>query len=79
MLAGMRIEPPPSPAWPSGTIPLATAAPVPPLEPPGECAVFHGLCAGPYACGSVVVISPYSGVFVLPTMTNPAASSFWKR
>ena len=35
-LAGMRIEPPPSPACPNGTMPDATAAPLPPLDPPGE-------------------------------------------
>src|SRR5436305_13023392 len=74
--AGMRIEPPPSPACASGTMPLATAAPLPPLEPPVERVVSHGLCAGPYASGSVVVINPNSGVFVLPTITKPAASSF---
>ena len=33
--AGMRIEPPPSPAWPMGTTPAATAAAEPPLDPPG--------------------------------------------
>jgi hypothetical protein len=32
--AGMRIEPPPSPPWATGTIPAATAAAEPPLEPP---------------------------------------------
>ena len=47
MLAGMRIEPPPSPACATGTMPLATAAAEPPLEPPGVCARFHGLCVGP--------------------------------
>ena len=60
-------------------MPLATAAAEPPLEPPLLCARFHGLCVGPYACGSVVGISPNSGVFVLPTMTKPARSSFSKR
>ena len=34
--------------------------------------VSHGLRVGPYACGSVVGISPSSGVFVLPTITKPA-------
>ena len=37
-LAGMRIDPPPSPAWPTGTMPEATAAADPPLEPPVESA-----------------------------------------
>ena len=36
--AGIRIEPPPSDAVPNGMIPAATAAAVPPLEPPGRAA-----------------------------------------
>jgi len=32
--AGMRIEPKPSLAWARGTMPLATAAAAPPLDPP---------------------------------------------
>ena len=79
LLAGIRIEPPPSPAWASGTIPLATAAADPPLDPPGEWAMSHGLCAAPCAVDSVVGINPNSGVFVLPTITKPAASSLAKR
>ena len=35
-LAGIRIEPPPSEAWATGTMPAATAAAAPPLEPPVE-------------------------------------------
>ena len=54
MLAGMRIEPPPSPACASGTMPDATAAPEPPLEPPGLRSTSHGFRVGPYAVGSVV-------------------------
>ena len=46
-LAGMRIEPPPSLAWPIGTSPAATAAADPPLEPPVERVVSHGLRVGP--------------------------------
>src|SRR5919206_5117523 len=45
-LAGTRIDPPPSLAWATGTIPLATAAADPPDEPPVECSGFHGLRAG---------------------------------
>ena len=33
--AGIRVEPPPSLPWAIGTMPAATAAPEPPLEPPG--------------------------------------------
>ncbi len=46
-LAGIRIEPPPSLAWATGTIPEATAAPEPPLEPPVVCSVFQGLRLAP--------------------------------
>ena len=73
MAAGMRIEPPPSPAWPSATMPDATAAAVPPLEPPGERPGSHGLRVGPYAVGSVVGSKPSSGALVLPMTTKPAA------
>ncbi len=43
----MRIDPPPSLAWAIGTMPAATAAAEPPLEPPVECSVFQGLRVGP--------------------------------
>ncbi|CAB4985611.1 unannotated protein [freshwater metagenome] len=75
-LAGMRIDPPPSPAWPTATIPAATAAPDPPDDPPGPCARLHGLCVGPYASGSVVGCRPNSGVLVLPIAIIPAARIF---
>src|SRR5262245_29286006 len=71
--AAIRIEPPPSPAWPIAQIPAATAAAEPPDEPPGERAVSHGLWVGPYDAGSVVGWRPSSGVFVRPSTTNPAA------
>ena len=45
--AGMRIEPPPSFACATGTMPLATAAADPPDDPPDVCPRFHGLCVGP--------------------------------
>ena len=47
MLAGPRIDPPPSLAWAAGTMPAATAAAAPPLEPPALCWVFQGLRVGP--------------------------------
>src|SRR5688500_15653336 len=72
-LAGTRMEPPPSPAWPTGTMPDATAAPDPPLDPPDDRSVSHGLRVGPYTSGSAVGWRPSSGVLVLPTSTNPAA------
>ena len=45
--AGMRIDPPPSEAWAIGTMPAATAAAAPPLDPPGVWSRFHGLRVGP--------------------------------
>ena len=45
--AGMRIEPPPSPAEAIGTSPAATAAALPPLEPPGVRCGFQGLRVTP--------------------------------
>src|SRR5213596_2413222 len=71
-LAGMRMDPPPSLAWAMGTMPEATAAADPPLEPPAERDVSHGLRVGPCASGSVVGTMPSSGQFVFPTITNPA-------
>ena len=44
--AGMRIDPPPSLACATGTIPEATAAAAPPLEPPAERVGSHGLRVG---------------------------------
>src|SRR5438045_900666 len=52
-LAGRGIEPPPSFACAAGTMPEATAAADPPLDPPGERPTSHGLRVGPYASGSV--------------------------
>src|SRR3954464_12038467 len=72
-LAGMRMEPRPSFAWASGTIPLATAAAEPPDDPPVECSVFHGLRAGGNDFGSVVTVVPNSGTLVRPSGTKPAA------
>ena len=43
----MRIEPAPSPAEAIGTRPAATAAPEPPLEPPGVRCGFQGLRVTP--------------------------------
>ena len=64
----MRIEPPPSLPWASGTMPAATAAAAPPDEPPGVRSVSQGLRVGPKRRGSVTGRIPNSGRFVLPTM-----------
>src|SRR5690349_4167898 len=69
--AGMRIDPPPSPAPARGTIPAATAAADPPLDPPLVLVRSHGLWVGPKISGSVNGVSPNSGVFVLPRITTP--------
>jgi hypothetical protein len=68
----MRIEPPPSFACASGTIPAATAAAEPPLDPPVEWSVFHGFRHGPRKWDSQVGRIPSSGVLLLPTTTSPA-------
>src|SRR5215467_4015358 len=72
-LAGMRIEPPPSLACATGTMPLATAAAEPPDEPPVDLDGSQGLRAGGKLIGSVVTVVPSSGAFVRPSTTNPAA------
>ena len=79
MLAGILIEPPPSFAWAIGTIPEATAAAEPPLEPPVVLDVSQGLRDAPYARGSVVGRIPSSGVFVFPIVTSPAPRKRWAR
>ena len=71
--AGMRIEPPPSLPWASGTMPGATAAAAPPEEPPGVRSVSQGLRVGPKRRGSVTGRIPNSGRLVLPTITKPAS------
>src|SRR5215212_7535043 len=63
-LAGIRIEPPPSFACATGTMPLATAAADPPDDPPVEWLRFHGLRAGGRLRASVVTVVPISGTFV---------------
>ena len=71
--AGIRIEPPPSAAWASGSMPAATAAPAPPLEPPGVRPVSHGFRTGPKRRGSETGRIPNSDMLVLPTITKPAS------
>src|SRR6476619_2842846 len=61
LAAGMRMDPPPSLAWPTATKPAATAAADPPDEPPVERSRSHVLRAGPHAKASVVIVVPSSG------------------
>ena len=70
--AGMRIDPPVSLPTATGTIPAATAAPEPPLEPPGTRSRFHGFLAPPRAWCWVVMPHPNSCDRVVPTITAPA-------
>ena len=70
---GMRIDPPPSDPVASGTIPDASAADVPPDEPPGVRSRSHGLRVMPKVGLSVWGLRPNSGVLVLPTTIAPAS------
>jgi hypothetical protein len=54
-------------------MPAATAAALPPDEPPADRPVLHGLRVGPKRAFSVTGRSPSSGVFVLPTTIAPAS------
>ena len=71
--ARMRVEPPPSLAVAAGTRPAATAAALPPLDPPAVRPVSHGLRAVPNTLVRVRVSVPNSGAAVLPIGTAPAA------
>ena len=70
---GIRMEPPPSDPVASGTIPAASAAELPPDDPPGPLDVSNGFNDGPKMAFDVFPIQPNSGVLVLPTITHPAA------
>src|SRR6185436_13180515 len=73
--AGPRIEPPVSlPVAPEHRN-AATAAPEPPLEPPGTRSSAHGLRVAPYHGLLVVEPASNSCVLHLPTRTAPASLS----
>ena len=71
----MRIEPPPSEPSATPHRPAATAAPVPPLEPPGVWSSDHGLRVAPKASDSVKGKIVSSGTWVLPITIAPAPRS----
>ncbi|GGX20090.1 hypothetical protein GCM10010353_39070 [Streptomyces chryseus] len=73
--AGMRTEPPPSVPSDSGPAPYATAAALPPLEPPAVRAGSYGLPVAPDSGESVTPFQPNSGVVVLPRNTAPCSRS----
>src|SRR4029453_2432971 len=71
--AGMRIEPAPSVARAIGTMAAATAAALPPEEPPGVWSRLQGLREIPNASLSVNGHRHSSGTLVLPTSRAPAS------
>jgi hypothetical protein len=73
LAAGIRIEPAPSEAVAAPIRPAATAAPLPPLEPPGVRSRSHGLRVAPQVFDSVKPKIASSGRFVFPIGTAPAA------
>ncbi len=70
--AGILIEPAPSDAVAAPTRPAATAAALPPLEPPALRSGFQGLRVWPQVGDSVSPMISSSGTFVLPMTTAPA-------
>ena len=73
--AGWRIEPPVSVPSAHGAEPAATAAALPPLEPPGTRPRSHGLSTGPKAEFSLEEPIANSSWLVLPSSGAPAAAS----
>ncbi len=73
--AGMRTEPPMSEPSARATQPEATAAALPPDEPPGVRVTSWGLRVGPHSGLSVCSVWANSGVVVCPTMMAPARRS----
>ena len=69
----MRIDPPVSPPNATDAIPAATAAPLPPLDPPGVIPSRHGFCVGGKIVFDVPIDAASSGRFVLPRIAIPAA------
>ena len=76
---GMRIEPPMSLPCATATMPAATAAADPPLEPPGERLRSHGLYVGPYASGSVVTVGCELGRVRLADDDEPGGAEARRR
>ncbi|PQM44147.1 hypothetical protein C1Y40_05692 [Mycobacterium talmoniae] len=70
--AGIRMLPPPSVPIDSGAIPAATAAALPPEEPPAVRLESAGLRVTPHSGLSVTPFHANSGVVVLPMITIPS-------
>ena len=77
---GIRIDPQVSLPIPAAAKLAATAAPVPPLEPPGLRDVSYGFRVCPPSELTVVMPRANSCRFVFPSMTAPASRSrrTWK-
>ena len=73
--AGWRIDPPVSDPIASGAWNAASAAALPPPDPPGTRSTSHGLRVGPNAEFSVDEPIANSSMFVLPRIGMPAARS----
>src|SRR5213082_2228252 len=73
--AGWRIEPPVSVPIAQGARPAATAAALPPEEPPGTRVVSHGFSTGPNPEFSFEEPIANSSWLVLPRSGAPAAIS----
>ena len=71
----MRIDPPPSTPSASETWPSATAAALPPDDPPALRVRSNGLRVGPKRKLSVAPRMPMDGLLVLPTRMPPACST----
>jgi hypothetical protein len=74
-VAGIRMEPMPSEPSAIAARPAPTAAPLPPLLPPGAKSGFHGLRVAPKVTVSVNGQIIISGTAVLPRITAPASRS----
>ena len=73
----MRIEPPVSVPRLSAACPEATAAALPPLEPPGMRPGCRGLTTRPWNGFWDVMPQAYSCRLALPTRIAPASTSRW--
>ncbi|AKS35705.1 hypothetical protein AFA91_31570 [Mycolicibacterium goodii] len=71
----MRRDPAPSVPVATGTMPAATAAADPPLDPPGVSARSQGLRVTPCSADAVKDARPNSGEAVTPMGTAPAATA----
>src|SRR5438128_2520012 len=70
--AGILTDPPPSVAVAIGTSPATSAAPLPPLDPPGVHSGAHGLRVSPKSRFVVKPSKAHSGTFACPTTIAPA-------